>query len=391
MSLELIARSPDLKKLQDEGFDLEIRSNHLLVHDVPYVNSRREVCRGVLVSVLTLGGERTTVPDSHVAYWVGEHPCSKDGVELSAIRHSSATMQLAPELVVHHSFSNRPPNGYPDYYCKMTRYVEVVSHPAKALDPNVTAQTFPVIKEVNDDSVFRYRDTASSRAGIGAINTKLELKRVVIIGLGGTGSYVLDLVAKTPVKQIDLYDADVYSQHNAFRSPGAPTLEQLGEKPSKVAYLQKLYSQMRKNIVAHEYAIDSTSIDELKGADFVFICADAGAFKKELFEKLDAFGIPFVDVGMGVYQVENQLAGSLRVTTSTPRKRDHVLKRVSFLQADEFDEYARNIQIADLNALNASLAVIKWKKLFGFYADLDYEHHSTYTLNGNMLINEDIG
>jgi hypothetical protein len=41
-----------------------------------------------------------------------------------------------------------------------------------------------------------------------------------------------------------------------------------------------------------------------------------------------------------------------------------------------------------LNALNAALAVIKWKKLMGFYQDLDFEHHCTYTIGGNMLRNE---
>ena len=33
--------------------------------------------------------------------------------------------------------------------------------------------------------------------------------------------------------------------------------------------------------------------------------------------------------------------------------------------------------------------VIKWKKLAGFYQDLDFEHHCTYTIGGNMLRNED--
>ena len=33
--------------------------------------------------------------------------------------------------------------------------------------------------------------------------------------------------------------------------------------------------------------------------------------------------------------------------------------------------YARNIQLAELNALCAVMAVIKWKKLCGFYADDD--------------------
>ena len=53
------------------------------------------------------------------------------------------------------------------------------------------------------------------------------------------------------------------------------------------------------------------------------------------------------------------------------------------------NEYNTNIQIADLNALNATLAVIKWKKLFGFYQDFEQEHHSTYSINVNMLLSED--
>jgi len=49
----------------------------------------------------------------------------------------------------------------------------------------------------------------------------------------------------------------------------------------------------------------------------------------------------------------------------------------------------KNIQIADLNMLNAAFAVIKWKKLLGFYKDLENEHFSTYTVDGNLLVNED--
>jgi hypothetical protein len=81
----------------------------------------------------------------------------------------------------------------------------------------------------------------------------------------------------------------------------------------------------------------------------------------------------------------------LRVTTSTSQKREHVRKkdRIPFSDGDGNDEYSRNIQIADLNALNAALAVVKWKKLSGFYRDLEHEHFSTYTIDGHTLINED--
>ena len=39
MSQRPISRSRDLKRLRDEGYDLEIRSGYLLAKDVPYVNS----------------------------------------------------------------------------------------------------------------------------------------------------------------------------------------------------------------------------------------------------------------------------------------------------------------------------------------------------------------
>jgi hypothetical protein len=39
--------------------------------------------------------------------------------------------------------------------------------------------------------------------------------------------------------------------------------------------------------------------------------------------------------------------------------------------------------------LNAALAVIKWKKLCGFYVDLDGEHHSVYEIDGNFVHNGD--
>ena len=52
------------------------------------------------------------------------------------------------------------------------------------------------------------------------------------------------------------------------------------------------------------------------------------------------------------------------------------------------NDYSRNIQIAELNALNAALAVIKWKKFLGFYVDIEQEHSSYYQIDGNHIVNE---
>jgi hypothetical protein len=51
--------------------------------------------------------------------------------------------------------------------------------------------------------------------------------------------------------------------------------------------------------------------------------------------------------------------------------------------------WSKQKRVADLNALNAAMAVIKWKKLLGFYHDFEHEHFSAYTVDGNRLSNED--
>jgi hypothetical protein len=131
--------SPDVLRLINEGYEVEIRGAHLLVSHVPYVNSARQVKFGTLVSTLALAGNEIIKPDTHVAHFIGEHPCHRDGAIMHQIQHGSQTHALAEGLVVNHSFSNKPPDGYPNYYEKMSRYVEVISAPAQSLDPTVTS------------------------------------------------------------------------------------------------------------------------------------------------------------------------------------------------------------------------------------------------------------
>jgi Domain of unknown function (DUF6791)/ThiF family len=392
MSQQPIDRSPDLKKLRDEGYDLEVRSGCLLVKDVPYVNSSKEVKRGILVIKLVLAGEKTGRPDTHVAYFAGDHPCNDDGAEIAKIKHGSNAHSLADGVSVNHSFSAKPKpaDTYPDYHAQVTTYVAIISGPAQRLDPSVTAKTFPVILPSDEsDEPFNYTDTASSRAEIVAVTKKLALPKVAIVGLGGTGSYLLDLIAKTPVREVHLYDGDTFYQHNAFRSPGAPTVEELSSAQPKTTYFQNLYGRMHRGIKDHPVNLDAANAEELRAMNFVFVCLDKGSPKKLIVERLEEFNIQFIDVGMGIQLSDDTLGGIVRVTTSTMRKRDHFRGRVSFEDAPGDNDYNRNIQIADLNALNAALAVIKWKKLFGFYRDLKSEHHSQFSIDTNLLLNED--
>ena len=388
LSHSLINLNADLKRLEDEGYEVEIRSGFLAVSQVPYVNAAGSIMYGTLVSELSLAGDATTRPRTHVMMFTGGMPCDPKGHPLNQILLSSGRRELGGGLVVNHEFSSKPPGGYPDHYQKMATYEAIISGPAQSIDPDVTARTFAVVEDHGEDSVFKYIDTATSRAGVGAITAKLNVEAVAIVGLGGTGSYILDLVAKTPVREIHLFDGDRFGQHNAFRSPGAASIETLRTAPQKSAYYRDIYSEMRRNIVAHG-CVDESMVDSLKTMDFVFMAVDKGPARKLVAQMLEQFDVPFIDVGMGVEEVEDSLLGQLRVTAITDRSHDQVRSTLPTADREVEDEYSRNIQIADLNALNAALAVIKWKKLRGFYVDLEKEHTSLYQIDGNHLVNED--
>ena len=390
MSQPLINRSPDLKRLRDDGYEVEVCGNYLLLHSVPYVNAQRQVVFGSLVSELTLGGDVTVRPQTHVIYFTGDQPCNKDGTPIQQIVHQNVTQQLLPGLTIRHSFSNKPPNGYADYYEKMTRYADILSSAAKAVDQSVDARTFKPIESSGNDSVFRYIDTASSRAGTSMISARVAGRRIAIVGLGGSGSYVLDFVAKTPVQEIHLFDDDLFLQHNTFRSPGAASLEDLRRQIKKVEYFAEVYGRMRTGIVPHAVHLDDTNVQVLREFDFVFVCVDRGSVRKVVLEWLIAHGVSFVDVGMGVEVTPDaKLFAVCRTTAGTPERTTHIPSRVPLADANGDGVYTQNIQIAELNALNAAFAVIKWKKRAGIYEDVDQEHHSTYSTNFHLLTSEE--
>lgn len=388
MSQRLISRDPALKRLRDEGYDVSIIGGYLVVRHVPYVAARREVEYGVLACPLAIAGDVVLAPADYTARFIGEAPCTKDGTVYEKIINSKVTETIAPGLVATHSFSSKPQSGqYADFYEKVTTYITILETEAHAINPDATARTFPpVVDDGTDDSVFRYIDTASSRAGINATNDKLRGQRVAIVGLGGTGSHILDLISKTWVTEIHLYDDDLLHQHNAFRMPGVLSKQNLEPAGRKVAFLAARYASLRTGVVPHAYRIDEHNVHELAGMDFVFLALTDGVAKKVIVDALDQYNVSFTDCGMGLYKVDDALAGQVRVT-STPGRRVEARRHIA-LSDGEQDEYSQNIQIAELNSLNATIAVMRWKKINGFYLDLEHEYNTVYVVDGNSMIND---
>lgn len=390
MSSRPIDPNAAFELLRTEGFEVEIHQQHLLVHNIPYVTPQKVVRNASLACLYIENGEQVIAPDSgkgdnHQVWWTGEYPCYPDGTRLD-LGTAPQGRELFPGLTVQHQFSNKPfgASGFPDHYTKVTHYIRLIQNQAKAIDRDVDARTGRVLATQEDESVFCYPDTASARSEILAISAKLAASRIAIVGLGGTGSYILDQTAKTPVGEIHLFDGDIFNSHNAFRAPGAASLDEINAKEPKTDYFARKYAPMRRHVISHPYFIDPENVHELAGLDFVFVCVDKGVARSLIATFLIDNSIPFVDVGMNLLLLpeQNSLMGTCRATLVTPEKSDHVADFIPMDSDEEEDVlYRQNLQVADMNAVNAMLGVIKWKQHLGFYQDDTRPHNLSFAVN----------
>ena len=269
----------------------------------------------------------------------------------------------------------------------MTTYVALVSSGVSSIAPAASAKTHPVVRGEDDTSPHVYVDTASSRAEIVMANARLSDQTIGIVGLGGTGSYILDLVAKTSVREVHLWDGDIFLQHNAFRAPGAASVDQLERKRLKVDHFAEVYSKIHRRIVPHDSFLNKDTIEDACAMSFVFIAATDGEMKRRLIPALTSSRTPFVDVGLGLLEQDASLIGTVRTVGWSPGTSEASLEEISFTDGEAEDVYSRNIQVADINALNAAMAVIKWKKMCGYYKDMDPAHSSFFTIADNYITN----
>ncbi|MEE0884844.1 MAG: ThiF family adenylyltransferase [Faecalimonas sp.] len=388
MLQRLLDHSEDLRKLVDEGYELEVKGSFIIVHHIPYVTNNKRVEYGSLVTNLMLNGNKTIRPSDHTIWFTGSIPCNKDGSEITSLIWQRNGRDLGNGISVACGFSNKPPQGYPDYYEKFKRYIDIISAPALSLDSTVVVQTYRV-KESEQDDVFRYRDTNSSKAGICALNEKLQKHQIAIIGLGGTGSYILDYMSKTPVQQIALFDGDLFLQHNAFRAPGAATEQELDQCMTKVEYLSAKYEKMHSKVCPHAEYITEENVHMLSEYDFVFISMDSNSDKKVILDYLLEKDIPFVDTGIGLELVEGQLLGQIRTSSIHGEQKSLAERYIPMGEDKEENVYKSNIQIVELNALNAAFAVISYKKHYGFYQDVRDNVQTIYSINVGEVINYD--
>ena len=389
-----IDHSDDLIRLRNEGIVFSIVGDNLLVvPGVPCLNPATELKSGTLVMPLEMSGERVLPPKDHTADWAGELPSNIDGTPVYGLVNSRAPKLFGQGLHTDFFLSCKPVanNGkYKDFYDKVTMYLHMISAPALVKYPEECKKMERPVLIESTSSPFVYGDTNAARAHITGISERLAGLKVAIIGLGGTGSYLLDALAKCPVAEIHLYDDDTFDTHNAFRAPGAASLSKLNGRPLKVQYFSEIYGNMHKGIIAHPVYVTRENLPELAEMDFVFLCVDSGAVRAEIANYLADHNKSFIDSGLGfTISEQGKIVGQIRVTTGFPEHYDH-LKDSFGSQSGEDDVYVSNIQVAELNAIAAELMILKWKRMLGFYGDMTSvsDANIIFTVQENAMFNQ---
>ncbi len=226
---------------------------------------------------------------------------------------------------------------------------------------------------------FKIPNTFEARAAIGPVQDRIRDQRIAIIGLGGTGAYVLDLMAKTPVSEIHLLDADFVDWHTFMRAPGAPTTEEIEsrrkERSRKVAYYYSKYESLREGIFVHEIRVDSATVfNEFLSdhpIDYAFVCIDQlteGDSPRQdvVYCALSEAWVPFIDSGVSI-TVENSAVSGAVTTNSFDAGSVAWKKNIPNARVEGNMPGYRNIQLPEVNALAAALAVMEWRRRTGQY------------------------
>ncbi len=363
----LANRNSFIDGLERQGYTLDFVGGHLVVYGLPYLDSKGELSYGDMASPVDLKGDfEIDRPTSHQVWFRGETPYGTNGRPLP-ISATANQREITAAFICQLSFSLKVEGQqYESFEEKISTYLNALTGPARekfdavpqlALDMRVVDTDYPLLLP----------DTMSARDGLNDLARRLAGVKVGIVGLGGTGSYILDFLAKTHLKLIRLYDDDIVHLHTLFRMPGANGARALGQK--KVEVLYGTYSSFHTGLEVRAEKISEANVHSLTDLAFVFVAVDDGPSRDLICRHLNDHSIPFVDVGMGLYRAPSgPLNGMIRIAGGDASDASELLGTAYLPSANAVDnEYRRQPQIGELNALNAALAVVRFKQSMQFF------------------------
>lgn len=383
---DLASRNPFIERLVKLGYAVGFINAHLVIFGVPYLNAAGELKYMDLISPLDLRENKLIdAPSDHKVYFAGEIPCNIDGQKIAAGTCEEAR-KVSDDIVGTRMLSSKPEGmrAYNSIEAKITQYLDLITAPALLKYPGTTPRQALQKHMETPISPLKFPDSLSAREGVVELSHKLRGRKVGIIGCGGTGAYVLDYLAKTHLEEIHLHDDDIVHVHTLFRLPGVYGDRHLGVR--KVDALADAYGHFHGGIKPHPQRVGPDNIAVLNGLDFVFVCVDDGPSRQVIVQGCHNASVPFVDVGMGLNKGSNGLYGFVRTAGGQHGDLDR-LNGTQYLPAENAhdQEYRNQPQIAELNALNAAVAVIRFKQHMGFFDRLTDSPAVVFDVAGMMV------
>ena len=278
---------------------------------------------------------------------------------------------------------------------------DLIHRYAKQIVGAVSAAGYTDTASLTRKNPFKIPNTFEARAALAPVQDRVRDHRIAIIGLGGTGAYVLDLVAKTPVKEIHLLDSDEVDWHNFMRAPGAPTAEEIESRHRnsllKVDYYHSKYESLREGIYLHAVRVDdlATFCEFLMNhaIDYAFVCIDQlaegdSSRQDVVYSALNEAEVPFIDSGVSLTVKESVVGGS--VTTGAYDVGSRAWKdAIPNARVEGNMPGYRNVQLPEVNALAAALAVMEWRRRTGQYASESASYLHKFRLEKPCIVTLD--
>ena len=377
-----------LAEVLQAGFDCDVEDDTLTVGPIPYRLSTGGVGYGQLISHLARTGIDIATPDDHTAAWIGEEvPHIRNGQPMDKLILDQNRITWSNGLTSVCTMSRKGPQPYRDYGQKMLAYARLIAR--EAIED--WRASSPGIVNLKDANHFVDRETGLNRVGVGHLNALLADEKIAVVGAGGTGGHIVDLVSKSNVMQIDIYDPDCVSVHTQLRWPGVVERKVVDQETNKAEYLASVYARRtNRNIQGHPFAISRDNLTYLSNKTMVFVAIDSGSARQEILTGLAELGVNFIDCGIDLQGGEGPLTASARIirchAEQSPEKRSELAELAPSGEELAEDDllYAQNIQTAEMNSLNAALAVVAWKQGIGFYRDVYGYRRSRLHMPSNM-------
>lgn len=213
---------------------------------------------------------------------------------------------------------------------------------------------------------------------------KIQRVMVGVVGVGGTGSHVVQQLAHLGVSRFVLVDADLIEESNRSRVVGSRPADSTVSRP-KVTVMKRLVKGINRDsqVICIEKMIDTTeAIAALRNADVVFCCTDNLASRGILNAFAYQYLVPMIDMGVVVQPDKEGTIRKVsgRVTVLLPdgaclrclgildpekvRSEIEEGQRLSYLGAEE----ASSPAVISLNGVVASLAVTEFLQLVTNFA-----------------------